>query len=188
MRIIQQRRRRQVPIVYHRKPPVPGSNGRVPSLSEARSDEVRIGVPPHRSGHGIRGGGGSKRDRVGICFAMLPLPCLTRCTRPSPSPLPREGRDVIVMGGGAAAAGGSRRMRRRLFRALLYAARGPGPPPKTKDDTAPCRGCILPARDPSTSGVEAVPGTSSETTMSAGGGGGGDARESERSLLSFSGS
>ena len=69
---------------------------------------------------------------------------------------------------------------------LLCAARGPGPPPKTKDNMAPCGGCLLPARDPYSAGAEAVPGKSSATTMSAGGGGGEDAHESERSLLSFS--
>ena len=48
-----------------------------------------------------------------------------------------------------------------------------GPLPTTKDNTALCEGCLLPARNPSTSGAEAVPGTSSVKMMSAGGGGGG---------------
>ena len=60
--------------------------------------------------------------------------------------------------------------------------------PTTKDDTDPCRGCILPACKLSTARLEAVTGMSSAKTMSSGGRGGGDAHESERSLLSFSGS
>ena len=79
-----------------------------------------------------------------------------------------------------------RRRRRILVRALLYAARGRGPPPTNKDNTATCRGCLLATRNPSTDGEEVVPGVSSTTTMSARGGGG--AHKSERSLLSFFGS
>ena len=49
-------------------------------------------------------------------------------------------------------------------------------------------GCLLPARNPSADGAETVLGASSATTMTAGRGGGGDAHNSERYLLSFSGS
>ena len=47
------RRRRQVPIVHPYHPPVPGDDSRVPSPSEARSDEGRTGVSSHISGHGV---------------------------------------------------------------------------------------------------------------------------------------
>ena len=58
MSMRQRRRRRQFPIVPPRNPPVPGSDGRIPSPSEARSTEVHIGVTPNLSGHGIGGGRG----------------------------------------------------------------------------------------------------------------------------------
>ena len=53
----QRQRRRKAPIVPPCHPTVSGADGRVPFMSEAQSDEILIGVPPHRSGHGIRGGG-----------------------------------------------------------------------------------------------------------------------------------
>ena len=46
-------RRRKVYIIPPQYLIVPGSDGRVTSLSEAQFSEGRIGVPPHRAGHGI---------------------------------------------------------------------------------------------------------------------------------------
>ena len=47
-RMRKRRRCCHIPIVLPRKPPVPGSDGRVPSPSEALSAEVRIRAPPHQ--------------------------------------------------------------------------------------------------------------------------------------------
>ena len=68
-----------------------------------------------------------------------------------------------------------RRVRRSrgLFRALLCTARVPVMPLLTRDDAAPCGGCLLPTRNPSASGTAVAPGASSATTMITGGGGGG---------------
>ena len=66
--------------------------------------------------------------------------------------------------------------------------RGPETPQTTRDDTALCGGCIPTTREPSAAGTEAVLGMSLATAMSIRGEGGGDAHESERYLLSFSGS
>ena len=78
------------------------------------------------------------------------------------------------------------RRRRGLFWALLCVARGLGPPPPTRDDAAPCGGCILPARDSSDSEASSAPGALSAPMTSVGGGG--DSHKYERSILSFSGS
>ena len=103
----------------------------------------------------------------------------------------RDGLNIIRMGrggeGGRRAMGVLRR-RRGLFWALLCVARGLGPPLPTRDDAAPCGGCILPARDPSDSKASSAPGASSAPMTSVGGGGGGDYHKYERSILSFSGS
>ena len=40
--------------------PVPGADAQVPALSEVQSDEIYIGVPLHRSGQRIGGGGGCR--------------------------------------------------------------------------------------------------------------------------------
>ena len=61
-----------------------------------------------------------------------------------------------------------RRRRREIFRYLICAVRGPVPPPPTRDDAAPFRGCILTAHDPSASGAAAEWGTSSDMTKRAG--------------------
>ena len=88
-------------------------------------------------------------------------------------------------GGEGEATGGSRSSGRRrgLFRALLCSERCQVLLPTTKDYMALCGGCLFPARDPSASGAESVPGTTSATTMRAGGGGRGGARKSEISLI-----
>ena len=80
------------------------------------------------------------------------------------------------------------RRRRGIFWALLCATRGLGPPPPTRDDAAPCGGCIFPARDPSDSEASSAPGALSAPMTSVGGGGGGDSYKYERSILSVSGS
>ena len=78
-----------------------------------------------------------------------------------------------------------RSIRTVIFRYLPCMARCPVLPPTTRNNMDPFRRCILPARDPSTNGAEAAPGTPLSTTTSAGGGGLGDAHESKISLLSF---
>ena len=88
------------------------------------------------------------------------------------------------MGGRRGGAVVSRMSRRRLFRALLFTARGPVLPPMNKDNTAPCRGCLLSTRNPSSARAEAVPGTFLATMMSARGEG--YAQKSKQSLPSFS--
>ena len=101
----------------------------------------------------------------------------------------RDGLNIIRMGrggeGGRRAMGVLRR-RRGLFWALLCAARGLGPPPPTRDNAAPCGGCILPACDPSDSEASSAPGASLAPMTSVVGGGGGDSHKSEPSILSFS--
>ena len=79
-----------------------------------------------------------------------------------------------------------RRSRKGLFMALLCAARGPGPPPPTRDDAAPCRVCIINTCDPSATGAAAALGTSLTTTTSDGGGEVGHDHESKQSFLSLS--
>ena len=159
--------------------------------------EGRIGVPLHLAGHGVgdRGGGGRRREEGGgIHFATPPPPCWNIRTRTSSLPLPRDGQEVIGMwvrrGRQQEDRGGSRMRRRRrvLFRKLICKTRGLIPPTPTRDDAAQCGVCFLPAHDPSTDGAVSAPGTSSETKMSAGGGSGGNAHESEKLLISFSGS
>ena len=83
-----------------------------------------------------------------------------------------EGRTGQHRHWGGGETGISRRGVRRLSRTLLCAESVPGPPPLTKDNTAPFGGCLLTSRDPSIAEAEAVPGTSSAMTMSNGGGGG----------------
>ena len=91
-----------------------------------------------------------------------------------------EGRTGKHQHGGGESTGRSRKRRRRvLFRALICADWGPGPPLTTRDAAVLCGVCLLTARDPSSSGAEAA--------TSARGGGGVDAYKSERSLLSFAG-
>ena len=117
--------------------------------------------------------------------------CHTELSGLDPHPRRRRGTNEMASSWreGWGETGGLRRgRRRRLFRALLCKERGPGPPPMTKDDTAMCGGCLLPARDPSTSGAAAAPRKSSATTTSAGGGEGGYFHEYDQSLLSFVGS
>ena len=53
-------------------------------------------------------------------------------------------------------------------------------PPPTRDNAAPCRGCLLPVCNPYVVGSEVAPGTSSAMTASAIGGRGGDAHEYEQ--------
>ena len=113
----------------------------------------------------------------------LQVPIVPPWHPPVPDTLfPTEGR-TLWHWHGEEGAGVSRRRRRRrrsrrvIFRALLCMTRAPGFPPPTRDDTAPCGGCILPACDPSTAGAAA--------TTSAGGGGVGDDHEYYRSFLSF---
>ena len=91
---------------------------------------------------------------------------------------------------GRGGAGGLSRKRssRGLFMALLCTERGLGLPSSTRDNTAPCGGCLLPARDPSTSELAAAAGRSSEMTTRNEGVGVGDAHKSEQYLLSFAGS
>ena len=72
-----------------------------------------------------------------------------------------------------------------IFRYLICLARGPRPPPPTRYDAAPCRGCLLPNCDPSTAGAAAAPRMSSEMNTSGVGGRGVDNHKSEKSLLSF---
>ena len=91
----------------------------------------------------------------------------------------RDGQDIIGMGrgGGGRRALGVVRRRRGLFWALICVARGLGPPPPTRDDAAPCGGCILPACDASDSKASSAPMTS------VGGGGRGDSHKPERVIV-----
>ena len=85
-----------------------------------------------------------------------------------------EGRMGQHRNGGEGGETGESKMRRRrrgLFTALLCSARGTGTPPLTRDDAALCRGCLLPARNPSAAGDASAPRTSSETTEGAVGAG-----------------
>ena len=84
-------------------------------------------------------------------------------------------------GGGVGGGGGS-------LGPFLCAARGPGTPPPTRGNAAPCGECLLPDYNPSVAGTSEAPGTSAAKTTSAGGGGERDAQKSEHYLLSFTGS
>ena len=77
---------------------------------------------------------------------------------------------------------------RGTFRSHLCVSRVLRPPTPTRENAAPCGGCILPICYPSTDKELAAPGASLTTTTSSRGDGGGDAQKSERSLLSFAGS
>ena len=97
--------------------------------------------------------------------------------------LPRDGRDDIDMeGGGEEDMVGLRKRRRKgIFRALLCASRGLGPPPPTRDDIALCRGYIITTHNLSATGAAAAPETSLATSTISGGGRGGDFHKSELS-------
>ena len=82
-------------------------------------------------------------------------------------------------GGGGVGELRTRRRWRGLFRALICAARVPGTPLPTRDNTAPCRECILHVQNPSDAGTELA------MVKRIGGGG---VHKSDQSLLSFAGS
>ena len=130
------------------------------------STSIRAGIVGGKVGGG-RGGG--------IHFATPP--CWTCWTRPSPLLPPRDKQDGIVMEGGGGVTGASMSRRRKrikmgLYREIICA------------DT-PCGGCLLPARNSSTTGEAAVPGTSSEMTTRSGLVRLWDYHEYEKSLLSY---
>ena len=77
---------------------------------------------------------------------------------------------------------------RGIFRSHLCVSRVLRPPTPTRENAAPCGGCILPACNPSDSEASSAPGALSAPMTSVGGGGGGDSYKYERSILSFSGS
>ena len=83
-------------------------------------------------------------------------------------------------GGGGVGLSMMERRGRGVFRSLLCVARGPGTPPPTRYDAAPCRGCLVTYHDPYAARAEAFLVTLSATTMSAVGGRGWCAHKYEK--------